>query len=213
MSNWDWLGKALPALATIAGGYMAGQGQGGGSVQYSQSPQQAQVYQQIMPLLQQLTQAGMTGSTPYAIPGTEMLMPSKDWYSNISPEVMQGIRAPYEDASKQLTESLGYSAGSAMGGASGTLGAAQGKFWEQAGRGMGQQAWGMTQPAQSAGWQAMLQASQMPFSMVPGMMGGTYSTPVIQPDTGFNWSNALMGGLGSYGMTNMFNPWGSGQNQ
>ena len=113
--------------------------------------------------------------------------------------------SPYQDASKQLTESLGYSAGSAMGGASGTLGAAQSNFWNKAGQNMGTNAWNMVAPAQNAGWSAMLQANQMPFNMMPSLMGGTYSQPVIQPDTGFNWGGAAMGGLGAYGlMQNMF---------
>ena len=202
---WNtFLQYGLPALASVAGGYLAGQSNNGGDIEYSQSPEQKAVYQQIMPLLARLSSSGMNGTTPYSIPPINMLMPSNDWYSSISPEVMAGIKAPYEDASKQLTESLGYSGGSAMGGASGTLGAAQGKFWEQAGRNIGNQAWGMTQPAYSAGWQALLQASQMPYTMVPGMMGGTYSNAVIQPDQSFNWSNALMGGLGTYGMINQY---------
>ena len=195
----------LPYIAMIGGGYLAGQGGGDASVESYQSPQQAATYEQLAPLLQRLMQSGMTGQNAYQIPSTEGLMPGKDWYSNMSPEVMQGVRAPYEDASKQLTESLGYSAGSAQGGASGTLGGAQGKFWADTGTQMGQQAWGMTQPAYSAGWQAQLQQAQMPYNMMPGLMGGSYSQPVIQPDNSFNYGNALMGGMGSYGMYNMFN--------
>ena len=214
---WNWLGNNSSSLigagATLGGAYLAGQGQGGGSITSYQSPEQQAVYAAMVPLMQKVSQAGMSGQSPYNIPNPEMLMPGKDWYSSLSPEVMQGIRAPYEDASKQLTESLGYSAGSAMGGASGTLGGAQAKFWEEAGKGMGQQAWGMVQPAYSAGWQALLQGQQMPFNMMPGMMGGSYSQPVIQPDTSFNWGNALMGGMGAYGISQMFNPWGQGEKE
>ena len=208
---WGIVKDLLPYIATIGGGFLAGQGGGSSSVTSYQSPEQSATYSQIALLLQRLMQSGMTGQNAYDIPDISSLMPSKDWYSNLSPEVMAGVRAPYEDASKQLTESLGYSAGSAQGGASGTLGAAQGKFWEKAGTEMGQQAWGMTQPAYSAGWQAQLQQNQMPYNMIPGLMGGTYSQAVVQPDNSFNWSNALMGGLGTYAMANMFNPYGSGQ--
>ena len=190
----------------IGGGYLAGQGGGKSDVSSYSSPEQAATYAQLAPILQRLMQSGMTGQNAYEIPDINALMPGKDWYSNLSPEVMQGVRAPYEDASKQLTESLGYSAGSAQGGPSGTLGGAQGKFWADAGTQMGQQAWGMTQPAYSAGWQAQLQQAQMPYNMMPGLMGGSYSQPVIQPDTSFNYGNALMGGLGAYGMYNMWNP-------
>ena len=204
--NYSWISELLPYIAMIGGGYLAGQGGGDNDITSYQSPEQASTYRQLEPLLARLMSSGLTGKNAYQIPGIDTLMPSNDWYSNLSPEVMQGVRAPYEDASKQLTESLGYSAGSAKGGASGTLGGAQGKFWADAETQMGQQAWGMTQPAYSAGWQAQLQQAQMPYNMMPGLLGGSYSQPVIQPDNSFNYGNALMGGMGAYGMYNMFNP-------
>ena len=100
------------------------------------------------------------GVSGYGVPNIQSMMPSQRWYSDLSPEVMAGIRAPYEDASKQLTESLGYSAGSPMAGASGVLGGSQAKFWADAGTQMGQQAWNMVSPALQQGWQAGLGQNQ-----------------------------------------------------
>ena len=203
----DSLINVLPEIiGTGFGMYAAGQGGGKSDVTYSQSPQQQQIWQYLQPLMGQISQQAQGGSPFYSIPGINPLMPTSDWYQNISPEVMSGILAPYEDASKQLTESLGGSAGSAMGGASGMLGASQAKFWEQAGRNMGTQAWSMTQPALSSQWQAQLQQNQMPYSIATSLLGGTYPNTVIQPDTSFNWGNALMGGLGAYGMMKQY-PW------
>ena len=171
---------------------------GGSKVSYTQSPEQQQVFQQLMPLVKMLTQAGQGGTSPWQIPSTESLMPSKGWYEGMDPNIMQGIREPYIDASKQLTESLGYGAGSARGGASGTLGGAQSDFWSNAGTQMGQQAWNMVSPIQQMGWQAELQGNQFPFTAMPGMMGGTYSQPVVQP--GSTTGSDAMGLMGTLAM-------------
>jgi len=155
---WDIIKEVFPYIATIGGGYLAGQGGGSPSVSSYQSPQQAATYAQVEPLLQKLMQSGITGQNAYGIPSISSMMPpsgpqvgappapTSDWYNKLSPEVMAGVRQPYEDASRQLTESLGYSSGSAMGGASGMLGGAQADFWSKAGTQMGNQAWCMMQP-------------------------------------------------------------------
>jgi len=244
-------------------------GGGGGSstTTYTQSPEQAAVYAALLPTIQRLGLAGqqggdaslynvpqyptaptapsmqgvLSGTPQYQIPNIQQMMPSQQWYNDLSPEVMAGIRAPYEDASKQLTESLGYSAGSPMAGASGVLGGSQAKFWADAGTQMGQQAWNMTAPAMQAGWgaqlgqnqlgyqniqqertadyqnilaqqqagyagqqnmwQQQLQQNMLPYSIIPGLTGGTYSNPVVnQGSGGFSGTGALMGaGLGGYG--------------
>ena len=235
---------------------------GGSSVTQYQSPEQRQIYAEFLPIMQQLSasarggpaaynipqyptapiapsmQGVLSGTPQYQIPNIQQMMPSQQWYSDLSPEVMAGIRAPYEDASKQLTESLGYSAGSPMAGASGVLGGSQAKFWEYAGRNIGQQAWNMTAPAMQQGWQAQLGQSQLgyqnlqqeraadyqnilaqqqagyagqqniwtqqmqqamlPYTIAPGLMGGTYSSPVVNQSAG--GMNPLMGaGLGALG--------------
>jgi len=174
-------------------------GKGGGSVKYSQSPEQQQVFQLLMPLVEMMTGAGQQGTSPWQIPSTEGLMPSKGWYEGMDPNIMAGIKEPYIEASEQLTESLGYGgAGSARGGPSGVLGGSQADFWSKAGTQMGKQAWDMTLPGRQMGWQAELQGNQFPFTAMPGMMGGTFSQPIVeQPSTK---GSSLMSMIGQIGM-------------
>lgn len=170
---------------------------GGGSVKYKQSPEQRQVFQSLMPLLQQVVGAGQGGTSPWQIPSTEGMMPTQGWYENMDPNIMAGVREPYIDASQQLTESLGYSAGSGRGGPSGMLGDVQSDFWSKAGTQMGQQAWNMVSPIQQMGWQAELQGKQFPYTAMPSMMGGTYSQPVVsQPSTMGSDLMSMLGMLG-----------------
>jgi len=170
---------------------------GGSKVSYTQSPEQQQVFQMLMPLVKMMTEAGQQGVSPWQIPSTEGMMPTKGWYEGMDPNIMAGIREPYIDASKQLTESLGYGgAGSARGGASGMLGGAQSDFWSDAGTMMGKTAWDMVSPIQQQGWQAELQGRQFPWTAMPGMMGGTYAQPVVsQPSSKGSDAMGLMGTL------------------
>lgn len=155
--------------------------------------------------------------SPYSLPDASMLTPTAQWYDNLSPEVMAGIRAPFIDASRQLTESMGGTAGSASAGASGAMGAAQGRFWADAGKNMGLQAWNMTYPGEAMAYGAeldrsrtaygtelsrnqslfntMLQRNMLPYSILPGMMGGTYSNPVVGGGGG-GIGGAAIGALG-----------------
>jgi hypothetical protein len=59
-------------------------------------------------------------------------------------------------------------------------------------------------PAQNALWSAQLQGSQFPYTALPSLLGGTYSTPLVTPDQGFNTQaalgGALAGGLGAAGL-------------
>jgi len=177
---------------------------GGGSVKYMQSPEQRQVFQLLMPLVEMMTGVGMEGKSPWQIPSTEGMMPSKGWYEGMDPNIMAGVREPYIDASKQLTESLGYSAGSPRGGPSGMLGDVQSDFWSKAGTQMGKTAWDIVSPVQQMGWQAKLQGSQFPWTAMPSMMGGTYSQPVVsQPST---MGSDLMSMLGMLGGSYLMGP-------
>lgn len=115
------------------------------------------------------------------IPDTQMIMPTTDWWENISPQVMAGLEAPWNRAQSQMFETLGAGGqlGSAEGGFSGAAGAALGEFSAQKAQGIGQQAWGMTQPGLQAGWQAQLQQNQFPYSLLSGMLGSSLPTPVV----------------------------------
>ena len=233
---------------------------------YAQSAEQAEVYRAFLPTLQRLGLAGqgtgaglydipgypaaptapsmqgvLSGVPQYQIPNIQQMMPSQDWYSNLAPEVLAGIRQPYQEASQQLTESLGYSAGTPMAGASGVLGGSQADFWSKAAPQMGMQAWNMIAPAMQAGWgaqlgqnvlgqqqlqqerqadyqnilaqqqagyggqqqvwQQQLQRNIMPYSIIPGLLGGTYSTPIINPGDAPTspMTSALGMGAGAYG--------------
>lgn len=166
----------------------------------------SQLYDQTQPLYQQLMNAGMQGMSPYPIPdwlqsyqrpsmqgvlsgapmydipNANMMMPSSEWYGNISGDVMKGVRAPWEDASNQLNEQL-FSrgqAGSARAGVGGAAAAGQGEFWSRAGQQMGQQAWSMTGPQMMQNWQAQLDRSKMGYQNVLQERGMDYQNMLQQ---------------------------------
>jgi hypothetical protein len=149
---------------------------GGSSVSYVQSPEQRQVSQLAMPTIQKLGDVG-SGAVPasslYDIPdfpnaptmpsAQEMgmpdigtIMPTKQWWDSLSPEVLQGIYAPYEATASKMLEGMGFNnqVGSAEGGYSGAAGAAMGKFAAESATQVGLQAWNMSSPALNKQWEA-----------------------------------------------------------
>ena len=155
-----------------------------------QSPEQRQMWQMILPWLQR----GFGEGNPYDLPDATMLQPTKDWYENLSPEVMEGIRAPYEDQGMQLMETMGFKGmgGSPRGGMSGSSGVAAGTFAEEASRNIGMQAWQMTAPGAQMQYGAELQRNMAPWQAAQAQASGTYPTPVYQQGQRSNY-----GGLGS----------------
>jgi hypothetical protein len=158
-----------------------GKGSSGTKTTYTSSPEQAQLYSTLLPMISAMAQQGvtqmgqgnygmpsaptassmsgvLTGVPQYSIPDVSSMLPSSSWYNNLSPEVMRGVWAPYEQASKGMLEQLGNigQLGSARGGASGAAGAAMGQFSADAANKVGLQAWQMSQPAMQAGWNAQL---------------------------------------------------------
>jgi hypothetical protein len=146
-------------------------------VRFKPSHQQNWIFKQLQPIIEGLglmgeEQLGMPGmgmpSAPrmpsaagvplYDVPDISTMMPTYNWWGDISPEIREGIRAPYEDASLQMMEQMG--ARGQIGGEStpysGTGQAALGEFWADAGTGMAQQGWSMVSPALRQGWQAGL---------------------------------------------------------
>jgi hypothetical protein len=147
--------------------------------------------------------------------------PTADWYNNMSPEIMAGLNAPWNQAQDQMFETMGGQAGSGRGGFSGAGGAAYGSFMADKATQMPMQAWGMSQPGLQANWQAQNQGNfgdyvagqertgadygnyqqgiqqdygmnqniwqeqarqaSMPYDILPGLMGGTYSNPIVDP--------------------------------
>jgi len=92
---------------------------------------------------------GQLGS--YDVPGA--VLPSKDWYGSMSPEVMEGVWAPYQEGAEQMLEAFGGTAGA---GISGAHAAAMGKYFADASKDVGLQAWQMSQPGMMAEWQAQV---------------------------------------------------------
>ena len=203
---------------------------GGGSepsVQYQQSPEQRQMYQTFMPLMQKIGQAqqplwnippapqapqmpSMSGVLSGVSP--EYIMPSEKWWDMISPNVKEGLWAPWNEAANQMMETMGAGGqlGSARGGYSGTGERALGELYSRAGEDVGMQAWKMTAPGMMTGYQNILQErsadyqnymdmlnrdysaamtgwggamerEKFPYTVIPAMMGGTYSSPIVDP--------------------------------
>lgn len=96
----------------------------------------------------------------YNTPSVGKMMPSKGWIDRLDPGIKEGLWAPFQEANKQMVESMGDSAGAASGGWTGAGGVAQGQFWEDAGKDFGTQAWGMVSPALQRGWEAELGRSR-----------------------------------------------------
>lgn len=150
-----------------------------------------------------------TASSLYDIPqlpsvSADSLLPTSNWFTNLSPEVKAGLWNPYNEAADQMLEQMGLtgSAGSARGGYSGAAGAAMGKLYSDAANDVGLQAWNMISPLQQAAWsenvnregtqwEAQLQQNMLPYTILPGLLGGTYSTPIVD----YNSSNPLSGAV------------------
>jgi hypothetical protein len=176
------------------------------------------------------SQGVLTSAPMYNIPDIGSTMPSTDWWGGISPEIKAGLWAPYEEAGHQLIENMGFTSGSARGGYSGAAGAAMGELAAEAGKNVGLQAWEMTSPMMQREWEAnlarnqtgyqnvlqenlmdyqgamqargeLLQGYQAPYSILPGLTGGTYPNPVVTnggSGIGDFLSPILAMGLGGY---------------
>lgn len=212
---------------------MGGGGKGGESskVKYTQSPEQRAIYGRILPLINKLSDAGQYGVRAWNTPtaptfsaADNNLLPTADWYNSLSPEVMAGINAPYDESRNQLMEQFGGAGeiGSPSAGYSGAAGAALGKFEAERAKNVGLQAWQMTQPglqwqaganqnAQMMNWANTAESYKFPFTALPGLLGGTYPTPIVNqsPSMANNLGAGIMGGLGGYGFGQQYgmNPW------
>jgi len=204
---------------------------GGSNVEYVQSKEQKELYQQLQPLMQKLVSGDTydVGNAPtysgYDVPDTTSMMPTANWWDELDPNIKAGIKQPYEEGSNQLAEQLmSYGQGSVMGGASGVMGSSLADYWADAGTQMATTGWNMVSPALQAGWSANLDKNkttadykyqsdmakwtadlnkaQLPYSVMSGLYSGTYSTPVVsQP-----WYSSLLGGASSAGTA-----WGLGK--
>ncbi len=123
------------------------------------------------------------------------LSPTADWFSSLSPELMAGVWAPYEDAANQLGERIyGGGGSSARDGSvhAGSSAAAFGDFYGRAGQQIGQDAWGYGAEQR--------QALMLPYTGALAGISGTYPDAVVQPP-GTNPFAAIGAGVGAYGMS------------
>lgn len=166
-----------------------GKGSSGTKTTYTSSPEQAQIYSALLPMIQNLSSLGasqvgqtnmgaplaptmpsmsgvLSGAPMYNIPSTSSIMPTQSWYNSLSPEVKAGVWAPYEEGANMLSERMGGSGqlGSARGGYSGAAGAAMGDYYSNAVNQAGTQLWNMSAPGAMAGWNALLTQNQMGYN-------------------------------------------------
>jgi hypothetical protein len=165
---------------------------GGGKTktQYTQSPEQRQIYATLLPMIQQMASLGtsqlgqpgygmpksptmpsmrgvLSGVSPYQIsgydvPSTSSIMPTTDWWNSLSGDIKAGAWAPFEEGKKNLLETIGASgiSGSARGGYSGAAGAGLGEYMADATPAYAMNLWNMSSPGMMAGWQANLGENQ-----------------------------------------------------
>jgi len=136
------------------------------------------------PVTSPATAGGFT-STGQAWQPPAGLSPTADWYNNLSPEYMEGLWSPVQDAANQYTEFMGGGAGSASGGWSGQAASGLGDLYARAGTQIGQQAWNMGADQR--------QAMMLPYTGALAALSGTYPEAVVQPP-GMDPFTMLMGG-------------------
>ncbi len=187
---------------------------GDSSVEYTQSPEQRQLFQSIMPMVQGLAGYGteryfgdaplmgapsmsgvLTSQPMYDIPSPATAMPTADWWGSLAPQVKAGLYAPYAEAGEGLMAAMGGRGqlGSARGGFSGAAGAAMGELASNAARDVGLNAWRMTSPMAMAGWQADLNRNI-------GAYGVGQQERLADYNTAMNVWNRPMSTMGMMGM-------------
>lgn len=179
-------------------------GSSGSNLSWANSEQLGQIYNQIMPMIYKASWSAQNNQ-PLS---TNMsgYMPSSGWFNNLSPQVTSGLWEPYNQAAREMINTMsGSGLVSGRGGYSGAAQTALGKFYSEAGKGIGTQAWNMISPIQMAGytnpWNVGSQYSGVGQSLTP--------SPVISQNTQSPWATyAPMAGmmLGNSLLNNL--PWG-----
>ena len=198
----------------------------GASTNWQASIPQYMALNQLLPLMNQLSSQGQGQQLPQA-PGAPNMqgvlsgipmydipqapMPTADWYNSLSPEVMQGLWAPYDYGAQQLTEQLNSAgqAGSARGGYTGAAGAALGELYSRGAKDVGMSAWQMSQPGLFADYNAQLQQNMMGYGNLTQEAMGNYQNTLNQGQQ--NYQAQLMQYQLPYsmlGMTPQFMPTG-----
>lgn len=193
---WPLIGAGLGFL----GGFL-GSDSGDADVNYESSPEQQAILQQLMPLITQLTNQAQGGAAAYQIPNISGLMPSTDWYNNISQGMKDAAWEPYQEGMNQLENTLSGrgSMGSARAGMSGAAADVMSDYTRQASSNVTNSLWNMTSPGLQAGWQALLQQQMMPYSMMTGMTSSMLPTGFVNNNTN-PFSSGILGGLTGYSL-------------
>lgn len=175
---------AISAGSAILGG-MGGKG-GDDKTSYNYPPQLNQMFDLFMPVAERLAEGGQLWDvpqapsmfpggkpaydvpspygipSPYEIPDVMSMMPSRETYDMVSPQVKAGLWAPYEHAQKQLMETLGHRGmlGNQRAGYTGAAGAAIGELMSRGAEDVGLNVARLTMPQLQRGWEAELGRGQ-----------------------------------------------------
>jgi hypothetical protein len=152
-----------------------GKGSSGTKTTYTSSPEQAQLYSTLLPMIAGMAQQGVgqLGQPGFGMPQaptapsmsgvlsgipTSQLMPSTSWYDSMSPEVKAGVWAPYQEGAQGLQEQLGSigGLGNQRGGVSGSGAAGLGQYYAKSVPQAAMSLWNMSQPGLQAGYNAQL---------------------------------------------------------
>ena len=212
MGIWDWLtgsdGDADPTVTNVS------------------SPEQSQMWAMMKPTMQNIfnrpegTRLWDIPDAPSAVPYMQnadpsSLAPTGNWYNNLDPNIRQGIEQPFNRGADMLGEQLGGFGGSSQrGGVSGNMAAGLGNYWANAAPQMATQGWNMMQPSLQAGynqnyqtgmadygsamdqWSSGITEGAYPYTTAPSLLGGTYSTPVVQQNSNQGWMGQAGNWLG-----------------
>lgn len=193
----------ITAGLIFGGGTLLSKLFGGGEkpdVTFSSSPQQQQILNQIMPLIQRLSTQGQGGPPAFGIPNPEALLPSAGFLDRLDPNVRAGLFEPFDRGLDILEGRL--SGRGALGNPRAGISGAAADVFGQFGRDILPQiattAFRTVQPALQQGFNALLQREQAPFNSLLGLTNQSLPTGLVQPGQ----QNAFGQGIDAF--TNFF---------
>lgn len=142
------------------------------------APQQQELWNMLMPVLQQGFGGGMS--------------PTGNWYQNLDPTIRAGIEEPYMRGFEMLGNQMGGWGGNPRAGWSGAAGDVFGQYAQQAGQGMAQ-----------TGWNMMMQ----PYQMAGSLLGASMPENIVTTEPTNPWSGfgpAMAGTAGTLGLMSLF---------
>ena len=139
------------------------------SVSYESSPEQSAILQQLMPLIQRMSNFGLGGGTvPYQIPDISAMMPQAGWMENMDPNIVAGAWEPYNKGADMLENRLSGrgTLGNARAGMSGAAADVMSQYQQTITPQVTSSLWNMVSPALNTGYNALLQREQAPYNML-----------------------------------------------